>query len=120
MQKGHVLQFDCQNCKSPIQFSVFELETLKGCLSCSKCEKKYIFNDPILQRQLRKFEMLCRQVVDSEEILSQTSVVGINVGNKCVKVPYKLLLTRFTSMLELNIGGDTLAIEFRLEPLRDL
>jgi hypothetical protein len=66
-------------------------------------------------RQLKKFELLCRQIHHSEEILSNTSV-GIFVGDREIKVPYKLLLTRLNSTLNLMMGDRPLAITFRIEP----
>lgn len=118
MQKGHLLQFNCQQCKTPIDFSIFELDKKANFVQCPQCEKKYAFNDETLIRQLKKFASLCRQIIESEEILGNTTV-GIDVGDKHVKVPYKLLLTRFTSSLDLIMGGEPVSIRFRIEPLKD-
>ena len=118
VQKGRYLRFSCTQCRQPVQFSLLELDEHQGEITCVDCKQRYSFNDETLRRQLRKFVALCRQLVDSEEILSQTSV-GIDVNGKQVKVPYKLLLTRFNSVLDLDIGGVPLSIEFRLEPLQD-
>ena len=63
--------------------------------------------------------MLCRQLIESEEILSNASV-GIDIGDKNVQVPYRLLLTRFNSTLDLTIGEKPVKIEFRLEPAADV
>ena len=116
MQQGQHLQLSCIECKHLIPFSLFEIEKPLKCLECGKV---YAFNDEILKRQLKKFEKLCLQIVDSEEILSQTSI-GITVGEKQVEVPYKLLLTRLNSILRLEVAGQPVQIEFRLEPQRDL
>lgn len=119
MQKGHVLQFDCQQCKKTIEFSIFELDKPGHYVQCEGCKKKYVFNDETLIRQLKKFASLCKQIIDSEEILGNTTV-GIDVGGKHVKVPYKLLLTRFTSSLDLIMGDQPVSIRFRIEPLKDM
>jgi len=116
MQKGFRLHFECQECNHPVDFSVFELT---DSLDCKNCTKKYLFRDEILKRQLQKFETLCKTLVESEEILSNASV-GIQVGEKHVEVPYRLLLTRLNSTLSLNLSGKTLKIHFRLEPRKDL
>lgn len=113
------LQFDCQVCEQPVTFSVFDLDKNESLVPCSGCSKKYLFDDINLKRQLRKFEALCRQIMESEEILSHTAV-GINVGEHQVKVPYKLLLTRLNSTLNLQIGDSNVFISFRFEPLKDL
>ena len=119
MQKGHNLQFDCISCKEPVRFSVFGMDKKQQRVTCEECGKSYVFEDENLLRQLRKFEALCRQVLDSEEILGATSV-GIDIGEHHVKVPYKLLLTRLNSSLELTIGDQPVTIIFRLEPSRDM
>ena len=113
------LQFSCQGCRHPIMFSIFEIENCDTPLCCENCNKKYAFKDEVLKRQIKKFEALCRQIVESEEILAHTAV-GIDIGEHHVKVPYKLLLTRLNSNLELMIGDQPLSITFRLEPARDL
>jgi hypothetical protein len=118
MQKGHVLEFCCVSCAQKIHFSIFELETLSEPLECTQCSKQYALNDETLRRQLKKFTALCQQLIESEEILSATSV-GVNVGEKCVTIPYKLLLTRLSSSLELMIGGKPISISFRLEPFSE-
>ena len=119
MQKGHKLQFQCQTCQHPIRFSIFELEGRTPQITCSNCGKKYAFEDEVLRRQLKKFEALCRQIHESEEILGNTCV-GVDLGDHHVKVPYKLLLTRLNSSLELTIGGQPFSIAFRVEPIKDL
>jgi hypothetical protein len=117
MQKGHFLQFCCPQCQCTIHFSVFEIEK-QGKILCT-CSRIYDFSDEKLLRQLRKFEELCRQIQKSEEILSLTSV-GIHIGDREIKIPYKLLLTRLNSTLDLLIGNDPLTITFRVEPILDL
>ena len=69
-------------------------------------------------RQVKKFEALCRVIHESEEILGHASV-GVDVGEHHVKVPYKLLLTRLSSSLELNMNGNTVSIAFRSEPTKE-
>lgn len=118
MQKGHHLQFECQSCKHPVRFSIFELDTHAE-IHCPGCKKPYLFDDPKLIRQLTKFAALCHQIRESEEILSTTSV-GVDVDGKQVKVPFKILLTRLSSCLDLVINGKPFVISFRLEPLNDL
>lgn len=118
MQKGHQLEFDCMACKEPVSFSLFNLEKTDGYLACGKCQKRYAFTDETLKRQLKKFEALCRQLIESEEILSNASI-GIDVGEHHVQIPYKLLLTRLNSNLELSMGNLPVNIKFRIEPLKD-
>lgn len=88
-------------------------------MACPGCSKKYGFEDPALLRQLKKFEALCAQIHESQEILGNASV-GIDVGEHHVKVPYKLLLTRLNSSLDLDIEGKLISITFRIEPTQEL
>ncbi len=118
MKKGHFLQFCCQSCQNPIQFSVFELEKKQEGISCSHCGLIYDFSDEKLRSQLRKFENLCRQIQISEDILSNTSI-GIYLGDREIKIPYRLLLTRLNSTLNLKVGDQLLTITFRIEPVID-
>lgn len=119
MQKGHFLQFNCQSCQTPVRFSIFDIEKNQK-ICCKECDFIYDFHDENLKRQLRKFENLCRQIQLSEEILSNISI-GICVGDREVKIPYKLLLTRFNSTLELILDDQPpLKIDFRIEPTVDI
>lgn len=117
MQKGHRLQFSCLSCKHPVDFSIFDLD--ENVITCTNCQKKYALKDEDLIRQLKKFEALCRQLVESEEILGSASI-GIDIGDQQIKIPYKLLLTRLNSTLELMIGQEPLTIHFRMEPTKDI
>lgn len=119
MQKGHLLEFNCLTCQMPVSFSVFNLNQNDCAFSCTGCQKKYAFTDETLKRQLKKFAALCLQLIDSEEILGQAAI-GIDVHNTHVKIPYKLLLTRLNSSLELMVGKQPMTITFRIEPLKDL
>jgi len=119
MQKGHRLEINCINCSQQISFSIFSLKEENNTIACTRCNKRYSFDDETLIRQLDKFEKLCLQLHDSEEILSNASV-GIDVGSKHVTIPYKLLLTRLSSTLDLQIGDQHCSIAFRIEPAVDL
>lgn len=119
MQKGQLLSFHCQKCHQPIRFSVLDLKGHAGALSCDSCATSYAFGDKTLKRQIEKFEALCRQIAESEEILSNTSV-GIHVAGQEVRVPYRILLTRLNSKLDLMLGDQRIVIEFRVEPRKDL
>lgn len=117
-QKGKALEFHCQKCDHPLAFSLFELDENEE-LVCTHCNQHYYFNDETLIRQLKKFYALCSQIRDSQEILGNTSV-GIDIGSEQVKIPFKLLLTRLRSCLDLTLDGKPFTISFRFEPLNDL
>lgn len=118
MQKGYILEFDCHSCEQPVSFSVFELDK-PGCeVKCDNCKQQYKLQDEVLNRQLKKFTALCKQLIESEEILS-TAAVGIDVGEHHVKVPFKILLTRLNPVLDLVIGDRPISIRFRIEPTKE-
>ncbi len=119
VQIGHKLQFHCLACESVITFSVLDAESMHEVITCPGCRKRYLFDDETLLRHLRKFEALCRQIYASEEILGSTSI-AIDVGGSHVKVPFNILLTRLSSVLELNVGGKKSTISFRIEPLKEV
>jgi hypothetical protein len=116
MYRTHNLEFDCCCCKESIVFSLFSLQEA---LQCAKCAAEYHLQDEGLKRQLELFVALCQQVRDSKEILANTSI-GIDIAGHSVAIPYNLLLTRFTSSLNLMIGKESVAIRCRVEPITDL
>lgn len=118
MQKGHVLHFKCYSCKNPLHFSIFDLDKNNNQLLCSNCSLCYDFSNETLKRQITKFELLCRQIQDSEEILSNTAV-GVYVGDREIKIPFKILLSRLNSTLDLMIDNHPVTINFRIEPTKD-
>ncbi|MBJ7449880.1 MAG: hypothetical protein JHC93_05930 [Parachlamydiales bacterium] len=119
MQRGHNLQFNCISCKNVINFSVLNSKEMEKPLSCPNCQKSYTFSNEDLLRKLQKFEALCRQIHESEEILGDTAI-AIDINNNQVKVPFRLLLTRLSSVLELKMGEHKVDIIFRIEPLKDV
>jgi DNA-directed RNA polymerase subunit RPC12/RpoP len=108
-------ELNCLHCHAPIVFSLFELEEHDNILSCTECGKKYLFGDELLKRQLNKFAKLCRAIQESEEILG-SSAIALSVGNEEVKIPFKILLTRLKSTLDLDIGSEKIVVSFRIEP----
>jgi transcription elongation factor Elf1 len=119
MQAAHKLQFHCQECDTPILFSVLDKEYFSNIVPCSACGRKYAFDDENLLRHLMQFEALCQQIYASQAILG-SSAIAIDVGNHHVKVPFNILLTRLSSVLELNVNGKKSEIYFRVEPLKDV
>lgn len=119
MQSGHKLQFHCQECQAPILFSVLDRDHFNQHVVCEACGRKYAFHDETLLRHLTQFEALCHQIYASEEILGSTAI-AIDVGTHHVQVPFNILLTRLSSVIELNINGKKSVIFFRIEPLKDV
>jgi hypothetical protein len=114
MTKENSPQFECHSCKNPIKVNLSNFEETLSC----RCGQEYQFKDPSLKRQLMKFAALCEAIKDAEEILSDTQV-GIDIGEHHVEIPYKLLLTRLNTTLDLNVGGKPIRFTFRIEPLTE-
>jgi len=112
------LEFKCTECNHPVYFSVLNDQQLSKTITCEKCDKKYLLGTQILS-QLKQFEALCKQIQQSKEIFGQ-SAVAIDVGPHQVKIPFQLLLTRLSSVLELNIGKEKTNIAFRVDTLKGL
>ena len=119
MEQGHKLQFACTACQKPVVFSVLDIKSVEKSVACSHCGKVYRFDDETLLHHLTLFEQLCRQIHASSEILGR-SAVAVDIGAKCVKVPFNLLLTRLSSVIELEMDGKKIEIAFRLEPLTEV
>lgn len=108
-------QLECIDCKSSVVFSILELDSSSHIVTCKTCNKKYALGEDPLKRQLKKFAALCQQIQDSQEILGDASV-AVDVGGQAVQIPFKLLLTRLKSVLNLQIGKTRLSVAFRVEP----
>jgi len=108
-------QLNCIGCKHPVSFSIVQLEAPQHIVSCQSCGKKYGLGEESLKRQLKKFASLCIQIKESEEILGNAAI-AVDVGKNNVQVPFKLLLTRLKSTLDLTVQGERIVITFRSEP----
>lgn len=116
--KDGEIEFRCikDHCGSLIPFSVKEIERSKK-LTCPACHNDYVFNEELIAK-IRKFDTLIRAVKDAEDILGSTNV-GITVRGHEVLVPYRLMLTRLSTLLTLKIGSEELLFHFRVEPLKE-
>lgn len=115
MNEGSSLEFKCTECQFPVSFSVVGEDNPSKSLVCKKCEKKYLLG-PQIVAQLKKFEALCKQIQASKDIFGQAAI-AVDVGPHQVKIPFQLLLTRLSSVLELNIGGEKASISFRVDTM---
>jgi len=113
MSKGS-FELSCISCKNNVCFTFKDLSEL-GVISCSECGKKYGFGEENLRRQLKKFATLCLNIQESEEILGNSGV-ALTVGADEVVIPFKILLTRLKSTLDLNLDGQRCHVCFRIEP----
>lgn len=115
MTSEGLFQLDCIHCRAPVIFSLGDLAGRETLIACSGCGQKYGLGDERLKAQLKQFAALVRQIHRAEGILGD-SCVAIDVGPHNVKVPLKLLLTRFKSILDLQVGDQRMTISFRVNP----
>jgi hypothetical protein len=108
---------NCVNCKAPVPFALKLLDKFPCISKCPGCKKPFGIEPGSLARQIKLFVALCQQLDASEEILSDASV-AVRVGNEEVKVPFKLLLTRLRSTLDIEVDGQKVSISYRTEPLQ--
>lgn len=113
-QEMNLLHFDCGECGSGLEFSPL----FSKAVHCSSCGREYHFSDE-LNHQLTLFRDLCVQIHRSQEILGQTSV-AIDLEDKQLCIPYNLLLTRLSSVIQLEIDGKPCKLTFRIEPGKEL
>jgi hypothetical protein len=119
VQIGNTLEFRCikDDCGAVVKFAVFDVARNHS-IRCTACGKEYTFGDDLLSK-LDKFERLCRAVNEAQDILSDTNV-AINVYSHEVKIPFRLLMTRLNTQLNLDVGGRDIQIRFRVSPLKDI
>ncbi|MCK4948026.1 MAG: hypothetical protein KAS46_06605 [Candidatus Aureabacteria bacterium] len=118
MTKGQKIEFKCvkDKCEGIITFLVNSMKK-DPVLRCSKCGNEYKFDKELVSK-LEMFENLVKAVSDAEPILGDTNV-AINLAGHNIKVPFRLLLTRLSTVLSLQMAGKTVDFLFRVEPLKE-
>lgn len=106
-------EFTCPKCRSIASFSLSDAALEEFFCSCPDCSTTYGFQKELAQR-IGLFANLCKQIKKSEAILSDAAV-AVDVGPHQIKVPFKLLLTRLRSTLDLMINNQKLTISYRTE-----
>lgn len=119
VQVGNNLEFRCikDGCGELVKFSVFD-PSRNNTIRCAACGKEYTFGEELVAK-LDRFEKLCRAVNEAEDILSDTNV-AISVYSHEVQIPFRLLLTRLNTQLNLTVGDKEIQIRFRVSPLKDI
>jgi len=108
------LTLDCPQCNKASSVPFEPEAELPWISCCPECGKQFGIDSQELARQIRLFIALNTQLRESEEILSGSSI-AVMVGNKEVKIPFKLLLTRFKTTFDLKIGEKKYSISTRTE-----
>jgi len=116
--KGQKVEFKCvkDKCKGRITFLVNGMKK-HPVLKCGKCGNEYKFDKELISK-LEMFDNLVKAVSDAKPILGDTNV-ALNFAGHSIKVPYRLLLTRLSTVLSLQMAGKTIDLSFRVEPLKE-
>lgn len=110
-----VLRMQCVQCLQKISLPFQPEMPAPWISSCPECGHHFGIASEEIIRQIRLFTALCSQIRESEEILSHATI-AVAVGDKEVKIPFKLLLTRLRSTFDLEIDGHKVSISTRTEP----
>lgn len=114
---GFSIQIHCTHCNTLVAIPYRPQAKLPWIARCSGCNKQFGIESGTIARQIKLFVNLCQQLKASEEILANAAI-AVTVGSTEVKVPFRLLLTRLKSTLELDIDGKKVSVSSRTEPLK--
>ena len=114
--KAHV-DFDCleDGCGHTVEFDLMSLRDSKGLIGCPNCRRQYQFAKGFLEK-LEKLKKLVIAVRECESILGDCNIAVATPAGE-VKVPYRLLLTRLNTLISLDVNGESVDFNFRIEPL---
>lgn len=114
-----VVDFICldSDCEAVIKFNVMDLQETGGRVSCPECHREYRF-DKLFLGKLQRLRKLIMAVREAEDLLGDVNV-AITTSTEEVKIPYRLLLTRLNTTITIEMGGQTVDFNFRIEPLNE-
>jgi hypothetical protein len=112
---GFSIEMHCTECGSLLSIPYRPTAKLPWITRCATCNKQFGIESGTIARQIKLFVGLCQQLKASEEILANATIA---VGPTEVKIPFRLLLTRLKSTLDLDIDGKKISIASRTEPLK--
>ena len=100
------LQLCCQSCKARNEFSLQNQASIT--VICNNCQHQHVFDDNN-SKKIALFYDLWHQIVKSQEILPNIEI-GIDTHSESLKVPFKLLLTKTSSILSLKVADRSVDI----------
>lgn len=117
MVAGFSITVQCTECDCAVSIPHQPTKKLPWIGKCPGCGKQFGIDSPTIARQVKLFTDLCHQLKTSEEILANAAI-AVTVGSTEVKIPFRLLLTRLRTSLDLSIEGRKLSVSSRIEPLK--
>lgn len=116
-KKDASIEISCTSCAHPVSFSLKDFAKLPCVSTCDHCGKQFGIDSGLIAEEIKLFVELCQQIKASEKILGKASV-AVNIGSQVVRIPYKLLLTRLRSTLDLDVGGQNVVVSYRTDPMK--
>lgn len=117
MTHAFSIEIHCTHCGTLISFPYRPTAKLPWIARCTGCNKQFGIESGTIARQIKLFVGLCQQLKASEEILANAAI-AVTVGSTEVKIPFRLLLTRLKSTLDLDVEGKKISVSSRTEPLK--
>lgn len=117
MVTGFSINVHCTHCNSLVSIPHHPTKKLPWIAKCPGCGKQFGIESPTIARQVKLFVDLCHQIKASEEILANAAI-AVTVGSTEVKIPFRLLLTRLKTSLDLDVEGKKVSVSSRIEPLK--
>ena len=111
------IEIHCTHCGTLVLVPYRPTAKLPWIVRCSGCNKQFGIDSSTIARQIKLFVGLCQQLKAAEEILANAAI-AVTVGSTEVKIPFRLLLTRLKSTLDLDIDGKKISVSSRTDPLK--
>ena len=112
MKGQFTIDFPCQSCTHIIDFQLKKAS--EKVIVCQKCFKSYEFDKQFSEKLLKMMKLLT--VIRESKDLFSDSFISINDKDTNIEIPYKILLTRFNSVIKLKINQQTIPFKFRFQP----
>lgn len=111
------IDFQCldDNCDGVVKFNLAEVCKSDFQAVCPKCHRPYVL-DASLRDKLERMMNLVAAIRQAEDILGDSNVSVTVAGEREVRIPYALLLTRLNTLITLNFGEKKVDFHLWIEP----
>ncbi|MPM62100.1 hypothetical protein SDC9_108966 [bioreactor metagenome] len=111
------IDFHCLDdvCEGVVKFNLAEVCRADFQAVCPKCHRTYEL-DANLRDKLERMMNLVAAIRQAEDILGDSNVSVTVAGDREVKIPYALLLTRLNTLITLKFGERQVDFHLWIEP----
>ena len=111
------IDFHCldESCDGVVKFNLAEVCRPGFQAVCPKCHHPYVL-DESLKDKLGRMMNLVAAIRQAEDILGDSNVSITVAGEREVRIPYALLLTRLNTLITLNFGDRKVDFHLWIEP----